>query len=418
MASDTAVVGGSATSQMCPLMFSCANDTTVTCASSLDPSVVGEPDFQKLDCCLNPVVGAGWTDSFSGTCPRILVRTWTAMDGYGNTEQCVQTITIVDDGAAPTLNGVPNDTTVVYTSIPIPPLVTATDGCLNQQYAVGFNQQTIPGSSPNDFTLIRTWGTMDMCGNASDSVQTITVVSTLTCSVSAHALLQAPVSSGSASGFVGGSGVFQLTDPYGHGTIASTNVLNGVGNASPVDWMLIQLRDPVQPQIIVAEQAVVLCVNGELVNAEGDAIINFPSVPVGQYYVVVDHYNHLGTMTESPIDLTSLKTVDFTAVTTPLFDKGDAPTAIQNGARVLWMGDTSGDNIIKYIGADNDRDPILVRIGGNVPTNTVQGNYPEDVGLNGTVKYVGADNDRDPILINIGGSVPTNIRKAQLPEIQ
>jgi hypothetical protein len=31
------------------------------------------------------------------------------------------------------------------------------------------------------------------------------------------------------------------------------------------------------------------------------------------------------------------------------------------------------------------------------------------------VKYTGANNDRDPILVNIGGTVPTNTRVATLP---
>ena len=70
---------------------------------------------------------------------------------------------------------------------------------------------------------------------------------------------------------------------------------------------------------------------------------------------------------------------------------------------------------MKYSGASNDRDPILVRIGGTVPTNTVIGYHPEDVNLDAIVKYAGASNDRDVILVNIGGAVPTNVRQEQIP---
>jgi hypothetical protein len=35
--------------------------------------------------------------------------------------------------------------------------------------------------------------------------------------------------------------------------------------------------------------------------------------------------------------------------------------------------------------------------------------------MDGAVKYVGANNDRDPILQNIGGVVPTATRTEQLP---
>jgi len=35
--------------------------------------------------------------------------------------------------------------------------------------------------------------------------------------------------------------------------------------------------------------------------------------------------------------------------------------------------------------------------------------------MDGTVKYTGAGNDRDVILVNIGGTVATNVRTDQLP---
>ncbi len=35
--------------------------------------------------------------------------------------------------------------------------------------------------------------------------------------------------------------------------------------------------------------------------------------------------------------------------------------------------------------------------------------------LAGAIKYAGSGNDRDPILVNIGGGVPAAVRSAQLP---
>ena len=49
------------------------------------------------------------------------------------------------------------------------------------------------------------------------------------------------------------------------------------------------------------------------------------------------------------------------------------------------------------------------------PTATTTGYLPTDVNMDGTVKYAGANNDRDPILVNIGGTVPTAVRTEQLP---
>lgn len=45
----------------------------------------------------------------------------------------------------------------------------------------------------------------------------------------------------------------------------------------------------------------------------------------------------------------------------------------------------------------------------------MNGYYTEDVNLDGVVKYIGAGNDRDPVLVTIGSTVPTAVRNAQLP---
>ena len=70
---------------------------------------------------------------------------------------------------------------------------------------------------------------------------------------------------------------------------------------------------------------------------------------------------------------------------------------------------------VKYTGSSNDRDAIIVFIGGTTPNNSLPGYRPEDVNLDGVVRYTGGNNDRDPILQNIGGSTPTNTRTGQLP---
>ncbi len=52
----------------------------------------------------------------------------------------------------------------------------------------------------------------------------------------------------------------------------------------------------------------------------------------------------------------------------------------------------------------------------STPTSTVSNAYsPLDVNLDGVIKYIGANNDRDPILTTVGGSTPTNTRMQQLP---
>ena len=82
---------------------------------------------------------------------------------------------------------------------------------------------------------------------------------------------------------------------------------------------------------------------------------------------------------------------------------------------VMWMGNARVDDRLKYTGAANDRDAILLKIGGSVPTAVVNGYFPEDCNLNGQVKYTGGANDRDPILVNMPGGAVTGQRLQQLP---
>jgi hypothetical protein len=50
--------------------------------------------------------------------------------------------------------------------------------------------------------------------------------------------------------------------------------------------------------------------------------------------------------------------------------------------------DVNRDGMVKYVGANNDRDPILQAIGGTVPTGTLSGQYrSEDLNLDGVVTY-------------------------------
>jgi hypothetical protein len=132
----------------------------------------------------------------------------------------------------------------------------------------------------------------------------------------------------------------------------------------------------------------------------------------------VRHRNHLAAMTASTVGLSGIPAVvDFTSASTLAYGFEARKVDSDNGGRmVLWTGNSrNSDNRIKYAGVSNDRDPILVRIGGVVPTNTVTGYWVEDNTLDGIVKYAGSLNDRDPILVNLPGNV-TTFRVEQLPE--
>lgn len=219
------------------------------------------------------------------------------------------------------------------------------------------------------------------------------------------------------------AGVVPLTEPYtalgfpsvgGGGETTTQAVLdNAIGN-TVVDWVHLQLRPANDPTVIVATRNGLLTRYGFITDVDGQSPLSFVGVPSGSYYVSVHHRNHLGVMTEFPQQLgTAPSMLDFTQPYITTY--GTEARKYVFPDMVLWAGDVNHDGMLRYVGEDNDRDPILLGIGGNAPTNSIMGYKLEDVNLDGAVKYVGEDNDRDPILVNVGGNVPTNVRQGQLP---
>ncbi|HRH38314.1 MAG TPA: proprotein convertase P-domain-containing protein, partial [Flavobacteriales bacterium] len=247
-----------------------------------------------------------------------------------------------------------------------------------------------------------------------------------TVNVAPKAFLEGPYNSGTGlmSDTLRYSGLVPLTEPYtalgyvhsggGGGETTTNAVLSVTGNNAIVDWVLVELRSSANSSVILASRSALVQRDGDIVGTNGTSPVNFNNT-AGNYYVAVRHRNHLGCMSSAALALTnSALAVNFTATATAVYGV-QARNDLAGGISVLWAGDVSFNHTLLYVGANNDRDPILSRIGGVVPTATVNGYYPEDVNLNTQVKYVGAANDRDPILTNIGGTVPTASRVEQIP---
>ncbi|QQR87661.1 MAG: hypothetical protein IPJ76_05395 [Flavobacteriales bacterium] len=220
-------------------------------------------------------------------------------------------------------------------------------------------------------------------------------------------------------------GFVPLTEPYtalgyvhtngGGGETVQQAVLNITGNSAVVDWVVVELRNKNNSAQIVASKSALLLRNGNVVSTDGTSDVQF-SLPADDYYIALRHRNHLGIMTQSPQALTSTASLkDLSNASVNLNGGFAAAVSTISGVNCLWMGDAVRDSQLKYTGGTNDRDPILTRVGGTVPTATVNGYYTEDCTMDGQVKYTGTANDRDPILTNVGGSVPTATRNAQIP---
>lgn len=217
-------------------------------------------------------------------------------------------------------------------------------------------------------------------------------------------------------------GLVPISEPYtalgfthvnGGGESTSINMLSASGPNAIVDWVFIELRDAFDNSQVLATSSALIQRDGDIVDTEGNSSLSIDAPP-GDYYVVLKHRNHLGVMSAAPVSFsTGAGSLDMT-IAGVLF--GIQPVQQLGLIHALWSGDVNADGSIKYLGVSNDRDELLIAIGGSVPTNIISSSYTQDdVNMDGTIKYVGANNDRDVMLINIGGNVPTNTRSAQLP---
>lgn len=219
------------------------------------------------------------------------------------------------------------------------------------------------------------------------------------------------------------NGSIPLIEPYtasgyahvgGGGEATTTAVLAANDNNAIVDWVVVELRNKNTPSQVLATRSALLQADGDVVGVDGASAVTF-FVASDQYFVAIRHRNHLGIMSAAAVALSSTAvSLDLSNGTAPLYG-GGAATKVVGGRNVLFAGDVDRNGELKYTGQGNDRDPILARIGGSVPTATVFGYFQEDVNMDGAAGYTGAGNDRDPILVNIGGSVPTGTRSDQLP---
>jgi len=210
----------------------------------------------------------------------------------------------------------------------------------------------------------------------------------------------------SASGymFTGSHGANSITPP----------ILAATGANAVVDWVVVELRATTLPFSVLASRPALIQRDGDVVSTDGLSALTF-NVPPGNYRVSIRHRNHLGAMTASTFALSSTAVlVDLTSTATPTY--GSSAQGLSGSKKVLWPGDATGNGTIRYTGTGNDRDPIILAIGGSTPNNTLSNVYDRrDTNLDGVIKYTGAANDRDIILINVGSTTPNNTRTQQLP---
>ena len=205
------------------------------------------------------------------------------------------------------------------------------------------------------------------------------------------------------------AGLLPTTTPYADGLMCNTAVFDVTGANAIVDWVWLELRDSADNTSIIASRSALLQRDGDIVHTDGVSPIYF-SASTDNYYIVVNHRNHLGVMSNNTVMLSqSVTTVDFTDSSFTTYGNNAQTTiGMPPGVQAMWAGDVNSDGKINLIGNPNDsnqiRDTIL-----NDPINqaiqfygfNVIGYNNADANLSGGTQIIGSNNDVNVIRDNI-----------------
>ncbi len=111
-----------------------------------------------------------------------------------------------------------------------------------------------------------------------------------------------------------------------------------------VDWVLVSLRTGPGAASTIASRAGLLRQDGQVKDTDGTSALVFVGVDVGNYYVVVDHRNHLSVMTPAGLDF---------SLGQAAYDFGlgvayglNGMHEVEPGVYALWGGDGTADGSV------------------------------------------------------------------------
>ncbi|MTE26066.1 hemagglutinin protein [Winogradskyella sp. ZXX205] len=201
-------------------------------------------------------------------------------------------------------------------------------------------------------------------------------------------------------------GYLPITSPYEDEATCNASVFITTGNDAIVDWVWVELRASNDNQKLINARSALLQRDGDVVGLDGISNLQMTASPQS-YYVVVNHRNHLGAMTNTIINLNQTPIlVDFTDSNLVTYGN-NARMVLNSGALALWSGDTNNVNLIRFLGADSSisviKDEVLAdpSNGFESISYTSLGYFNTDLDLNGGSKYSGSGNDTNIVRDNI-----------------
>lgn len=150
-----------------------------------------------------------------------------------------------------------------------------------------------------------------------------------------------------------------------------SSIFMTTGNDAIIDWVLVDIRTAGNQSTVFSTRACLLQADGDVVDLDGISPVAFEA-PADEYYVTIQHRNHLAVNSQNTFGLSSTPNydADFTSIPTLGVDAQE----LLFGVAAMWSGDTNSDSFIDA----SDRSSVW-------NGRNVNGYLTNDVDMNGTV---------------------------------
>lgn len=195
-------------------------------------------------------------------------------------------------------------------------------------------------------------------------------------------------------------------------TIQDSLALFSVDNQDAiVDWVFVELRSKSNYNMLLATRSGLLQRDGDIIDIDGQSGLEFPGIRKDSVYIVVRHRNHFGVMSQK---IAVKDFIDFTSLTTPLFDFG---TSLNNGFnytglaqkknvvqgyQAMWAGDFDGNGRLKFTNPNDDQNTLYfdvlvypLNVSNTSNYNFVHGYLQSDYDMNSKSKYDNPNDDKN-----------------------
>lgn len=173
--------------------------------------------------------------------------------------------------------------------------------------------------------------------------------------------------------------MLSTTSPYPDGLMCDASVFNVAGSDAIVDWVLVEIRDASDRTIVIESRSALLQRDGDVVDMDGTSAVSFTST-AGNYFVLLNHRNHLGILSANPIALSGTMEVDLSADPSAVFGGTNAVQNI-NGVYAAFSGDFDGNGQVQ----NSDATEVLLLLGSS-------GYSLADMDMNGQVQITDINN--------------------------